>query len=84
MSRLGAVALFLSGAACAQQPMIFVPDDPVDKVVSAIQAEGDAAVAFKADISEPENAKACVEKAVSEFGWIKKGYFSFLTITMMS
>jgi hypothetical protein len=23
-----AVALFLSGAACAQQPMMYVPDDP--------------------------------------------------------
>jgi|SRR5688572_21062142 len=45
-----------------------LPDDPVDKVVKAIQAEGDFATAFKADISEPENAKTCVELAVSEYG----------------
>ena len=28
MSRMVLVALFLCGAACAQQPMIFVSDDP--------------------------------------------------------
>jgi len=28
MTKIIAVALFLSGAACAQQPMMFVPDDP--------------------------------------------------------
>lgn len=45
-----------------------LPDDPVDKVVNAILEEGDAAVAYKGDISEAKNAQDCVEKAVSEFG----------------
>src|SRR5690349_2341522 len=44
-----------------------LPDDPVDDVVKAIQDEGHSAIAFKADISVPDNAEACVEKAVSEF-----------------
>ncbi len=43
-------------------------DDPVDKVVEAIRGYGHQAVGFFGDISQAEKAKACVQKAIDEFG----------------
>jgi NAD(P)-dependent dehydrogenase (short-subunit alcohol dehydrogenase family) len=44
------------------------PEDPVDKVVEEIRNNGGTATAFKADISVTQNAKDCVNFAVTEFG----------------
>ncbi len=38
--------------------------DPVDSVVDEIERDGGRAVAFGEDISEPDAAKACIERAV--------------------
>lgn len=46
------------------------PDDPVDEVVNEIKKNGGVAAGFKADISEEDNAKACVDKAVQEWGQV--------------
>src|SRR5688572_10288144 len=43
-------------------------EDPVDDVVAAIPAHGRSAVAFKGDIAEEANAKACVDTAIAQFG----------------
>src|SRR5687768_3148697 len=43
-------------------------EDPVDDVVAAIRAHGRDAVAFKGDIAEEANAKACVDTALAHFG----------------
>ncbi|MBC7921494.1 MAG: glucose 1-dehydrogenase [Ferruginibacter sp.] len=45
-----------------------LPDDPVGEVAREIQSNGGAAVAFRGDISQPENARACVALAVDTFG----------------
>lgn len=44
------------------------PEDPVHDVVRDIMREGGDATPFSADISMEENAKACVEFAVSTYG----------------
>jgi NAD(P)-dependent dehydrogenase (short-subunit alcohol dehydrogenase family) len=44
------------------------PEDPVDDTVKSIKEEGGEAVAFKGDISEEANARACVQTAVDNFG----------------
>lgn len=45
-----------------------LPDDPVEDVVQAIQQHGGDAVAYKGDISQPEEAQACVQAAIDAFG----------------
>jgi NAD(P)-dependent dehydrogenase (short-subunit alcohol dehydrogenase family) len=44
------------------------PEDPVDDTVEYIKKAGGEAVAFKQDISEEKNAKACVQTAIDIFG----------------
>ncbi|MCR6641651.1 MAG: SDR family oxidoreductase [Sporocytophaga sp.] len=44
------------------------PEDPVDDTVKSIKEDGGEAVAFKGDISEEANARACVQTAVDKFG----------------
>lgn len=43
-------------------------DDPVDDVVSAMQQHGADAIAHKGDISKADEAQACVQAAVTQFG----------------
>lgn len=45
-----------------------LPDDPVDDVVNRIRSHGADAIAYKGDISEEEQAKACVQTAISSYG----------------
>lgn len=45
-----------------------LPGDPVEDVVMAIKATGAEAIGYKGDISEPEAAKACVQKTLDAFG----------------
>ncbi len=45
-----------------------LPDDPIDDVVAAIIGEGGEAVAFGGDISDEEQAHACVEAAIEHYG----------------
>ncbi|HEX9980953.1 MAG TPA: SDR family oxidoreductase [Flavobacterium sp.] len=45
-----------------------LPDDPVDDVVKEIIKEGGKAASFSGDLSEYENAKACVAFAKKEYG----------------
>ena len=45
-----------------------LPEDPVGDVTDEIRSNGGTAIAFRGDISEPENAKACVELAIDTFG----------------
>lgn len=45
-----------------------LPDDPVDDVVNAIKKHGSDAIAHKGDISQLEEAQACVHLAVQQFG----------------
>jgi NAD(P)-dependent dehydrogenase (short-subunit alcohol dehydrogenase family) len=45
-----------------------LPDDPVNDVVAAISAEGAQATAFTGDVSVEENARACVNCAISKYG----------------
>lgn len=47
-----------------------LPDDPVDAVVEAIREYGGDAIAYKGDISQENEAKACVEAAIAHFGQI--------------
>lgn len=44
------------------------PEDPVLEVAKEIEKNGGTAVHFSADISVEENAKACVELAISKWG----------------
>ncbi|HEY7635982.1 MAG TPA: SDR family NAD(P)-dependent oxidoreductase [Gemmatimonadales bacterium] len=45
-----------------------LPDDPVQDVVDAIAKEGAEAIAFAGDVSEEENAQACIAAAVHTYG----------------
>jgi NAD(P)-dependent dehydrogenase (short-subunit alcohol dehydrogenase family) len=45
-----------------------LPDDPVDDVVQAIQQHDGEAVAYKGDVSQTEEAQACVKAAIEAFG----------------
>jgi NAD(P)-dependent dehydrogenase (short-subunit alcohol dehydrogenase family) len=47
-----------------------MPDDPVQDVVDEIVKQGGEALAFTGDLSMEENAKACVDKAISTYGWL--------------
>lgn len=57
-----------------------LPGDPVDDVVAHIRRHGAEAVAYAGDISEEQNARACVQLAVDRFGRLdvlvnNAGYF---------
>lgn len=43
-------------------------DDPVENVANEIKAAGGMAIPFKGDLSVAANAKACVNRAVEQFG----------------
>src|ERR1041384_1562690 len=45
-----------------------LPDDPIDDVVTAILEEDGEAAAFAGDISDEDNAQACVDMAIKKFG----------------
>jgi NAD(P)-dependent dehydrogenase (short-subunit alcohol dehydrogenase family) len=45
-----------------------LPDDPVDDVVTAIRAHGRDAIAYKGDVAEEANAKACVADTIARYG----------------
>lgn len=44
-----------------------LPGDPVEDVVSSIKRQRGKAVAFEGDLSDPQNAQACVDLAVKTF-----------------
>ena len=45
-----------------------LPDDPVDDVVTAMQKHGADAIAYQGDVSQVEEARACIHTAVQQFG----------------
>lgn len=45
-----------------------LPDDPIDDVLQAMQKHGSEAVVHKGDISQREEAEACVQMAIDTFG----------------
>jgi NAD(P)-dependent dehydrogenase (short-subunit alcohol dehydrogenase family) len=45
-----------------------LPGDPVDDVAAVIVQEGGQAIAFAGDVSEEQNARACIEAAISNYG----------------
>lgn len=45
-----------------------LPGDPVDDVVACITSKGGRAIAFVADIADPDNARKCIQTAVESFG----------------
>jgi NAD(P)-dependent dehydrogenase (short-subunit alcohol dehydrogenase family) len=45
-----------------------LPSDPLDDVSTAIVKEGGQAIAFAGDVSEEENARACIDAAISTYG----------------
>jgi NAD(P)-dependent dehydrogenase (short-subunit alcohol dehydrogenase family) len=45
-----------------------LPGDPIEDVVTAIRGDGGAAVGFAADVSDDDQAAACVDVALREFG----------------
>jgi len=45
-----------------------LPDDPVEDVAKAIRDKGGEAIAVVADVSDENQAKQCVDKAVETFG----------------
>ena len=45
-----------------------LPDDPIQDVAEAIRKEGGEAIAFPADVSDEDEALACVDEAVARFG----------------
>ena len=45
-----------------------LPDDPVDDVVNDIRKESGEAKAFVGDVSQEDNARACIETAIDYYG----------------
>jgi NAD(P)-dependent dehydrogenase (short-subunit alcohol dehydrogenase family) len=43
-------------------------DDPIEDVAAAIMADGGEAIAFAGDVAEEQDARACVEAAISRYG----------------
>lgn len=52
----------------AQIVIVGFPDDPLNKVVEEIKAQGGQAIAFAGDISDEQTAQEAVETAISEWG----------------
>lgn len=56
---------------CAEGARVVVnglPDDPIQDVVQTIQSQGGRAIAYAGDVSQEEEAQACVQAAIDEFG----------------
>ncbi|MGB6016586.1 MAG: SDR family oxidoreductase [Nodosilinea sp.] len=47
-----------------------LPDDPIDDVAQAIRQHGSQVAVYKGDISQTEEAQACVQAAIDAFGQI--------------
>ncbi|MGG6241034.1 SDR family NAD(P)-dependent oxidoreductase [Nodosilinea sp. AN01ver1] len=47
-----------------------LPDDPIDDVAQAIRQHGSEVAVYKGDISQAEEAQACVQAAIDTFGQI--------------
>ncbi|MBE9113833.1 SDR family oxidoreductase [Nodosilinea sp. LEGE 07298] len=47
-----------------------LPDDPIDDVAQAIRQHGSEVAVYKGDISQAEEAQACVQAAIDAFGQI--------------
>lgn len=47
-----------------------LPDDPIDDVAQAIQQQGGQVMTYKGDVSQTEEAQACVQAAKEAFGKI--------------
>lgn len=47
-----------------------LPDDPIDDVAQAIRQHGSEVAVYKGDISQVEEAQACVQAAIDAFGQI--------------
>ncbi|MBE9159308.1 SDR family oxidoreductase [Nodosilinea sp. LEGE 06152] len=47
-----------------------LPDDPIDDVAQAIRKHGSEVAVYKGDISQVEEAQACVQTAIDTFGQI--------------
>ena len=47
-----------------------LPDDPIDDVAKAIRNHGSQVAVYKGDISQAEEAQACVQAAIDAFGQI--------------
>jgi len=45
-----------------------LPDDPLAEVAQAIQEHGGEVATYKGDVSQTEDAQACVQKAIDTFG----------------
>jgi NAD(P)-dependent dehydrogenase (short-subunit alcohol dehydrogenase family) len=45
-----------------------LPDDPIDDVAAAILDDGGEAIALPADVSDADQARACVDAAIERFG----------------
>jgi NAD(P)-dependent dehydrogenase (short-subunit alcohol dehydrogenase family) len=45
-----------------------LPDDPVEDVVQAILEKGGSAIGYKGDVSDEEQAQACVQAAIDHWG----------------
>ncbi|MBD2108432.1 SDR family oxidoreductase [Nodosilinea sp. FACHB-13] len=45
-----------------------LPDDPIEDVAQAIQQHGAEVVTYKGDVSQTEEAEACVQAAIDAFG----------------
>ncbi|MDQ4077055.1 MAG: SDR family oxidoreductase [Chloroflexota bacterium] len=45
-----------------------LPDDPVEEVVKEIRSHGGEAAGYLGNVAEVEHARACVQKAIDEFG----------------
>jgi NAD(P)-dependent dehydrogenase (short-subunit alcohol dehydrogenase family) len=45
-----------------------LPGDPIEDVVAAINKDGGEALAFAADVSDEENARACIDAAIAAYG----------------
>jgi NAD(P)-dependent dehydrogenase (short-subunit alcohol dehydrogenase family) len=45
-----------------------LPDDPIEDVAGAIVKQGGEAIAFAGDVSEEDNARACIDAAIATYG----------------
>jgi NAD(P)-dependent dehydrogenase (short-subunit alcohol dehydrogenase family) len=45
-----------------------LPDDPIEDVANAIQQHGSEAMTYKGDVSQQEEAQACVQAAIDAYG----------------